>query len=112
MSETASAAKTGTTNSNKDGWFVGYTKYYTTSVWVGYDIPAELPGLTGASYPGEIWYDYMENLHKELPYADFVAPLGTGNDADAESGTDVTEGNAAENDTTGDNTAPAEEERR
>ena len=117
LSETASAAKTGTTNSNKDGWFVGYTKYYTTSVWVGYDIPAELPGLTGASYPGEIWYDYMENLHKELPYADFVAPLGTGNDADTESGTDVTEGNAAENDTiendtTGDNTAPAEEERR
>ena len=117
LSETASAAKTGTTNSNKDGWFVGYTKYYTTSVWVGYDIPAELPGLTGASYPGEIWYDYMENLHKELPYADFVAPLGTGNDADAESGTDVTEGNAAEsdtieNDTTGDNTAPAEEERQ
>ena len=117
LSETASAAKTGTTNSNKDGWFVGYTKYYTTSVWVGYDIPAELPGLTGASYPGEIWYDYMENLHKELPYADFVAPLGTGNDADAESGTDVTEGNAAENDTiendtTGDNTAPTEEERR
>ena len=117
LSETASAAKTGTTNSNKDGWFVGYIKYYTTSVWVGYDIPAELPGLTGASYPGEIWYDYMENLHKELPYADFVAPLGTGNDADAESGTDVTEGNAAENDTiendtTGDNTAPAEEERR
>lgn len=112
LSETASAAKTGTTNSNKDGWFVGYTKYYTTSVWVGYDIPAELPGLTGASYPGEIWYDYMENLHKELPYADFVAPLGTGNDADAESGTDVTEGNAAENDTTGDNTAPADEERR
>lgn len=112
LSETASAAKTGTTNSNKDGWFVGYTKYYTTSVWVGYDIPAELPGLTGASYPGEIWYNYMENLHKELPYADFVAPLGTGNDADAESGTDVTEGNAAENDTTGDNTAPAEEERR
>ena len=89
LSETASAAKTGTTNSNKDGWFVGYTKYYTTSVWVGYDIPAELPGLTGASYPGEIWYDYMENLHKELPYADFVAPLGTGDVA--ESDTDVTE---------------------
>ena len=115
LSETASAAKTGTTNSNKDGWFVGYTKYYTTSVWVGYDIPAELPGLTGASYPGEIWYDYMENLHKELPYADFVAPLGTGDVA--ESDTDVTEGNAAENDTvendtTGDNTAPAEEERQ
>ena len=28
------AGKTGTTNDQKDGWFVGYTRYYTTSVWV------------------------------------------------------------------------------
>ncbi len=33
------AGKTGTTNDQKDGWFVGYTRYYTTSVWVGYDMP-------------------------------------------------------------------------
>ncbi|MCR5468102.1 MAG: transglycosylase domain-containing protein, partial [Lachnospiraceae bacterium] len=36
------AGKTGTTNDNKDGWFVGYTGYYTTAVWVGYDMPREL----------------------------------------------------------------------
>ena len=48
------AGKTGTTNDNKDGWFVGYTRYYTTSVWVGYDMPKELPTLKGSSYPGNI----------------------------------------------------------
>lgn len=76
LTDTPSAGKTGTTNSNKDGWFVGYTKYYTTSVWVGYDIPQQLPGLTGSGYPAEIWNEYMQQLHEGLPYADFVAPLG------------------------------------
>lgn len=73
LEETASAGKTGTTNYRKDGWFVGYTKYYTTSVWVGYDIPQEIPTLTGAGYPAEIWYSYMKELHKDLPYAKFVS---------------------------------------
>lgn len=73
LEETASAGKTGTTNYRKDGWFVGYTKYYTTSVWVGYDIPQEIPALTGGGYPAEIWYSYMKELHKELPYARFVS---------------------------------------
>lgn len=76
LKSTASAGKTGTTNSNKDGWFIGYTKYYTTSVWVGYDMPKKLPGLTGASYPAAIWNDYMTQLHAELPYAKFISPAG------------------------------------
>lgn len=74
---TASAGKTGTTNSNKDGWFVGYTKYYTTSVWVGYDMPKELTGLKGSSYPASIWHSFMTVIHEGLPYADFIAPAGT-----------------------------------
>lgn len=65
------AGKTGTTNSNKDGWFVGYTRYYTTAVWVGYDMPRELENLKGATYPGTIWKDFMEKLHQGLPYIDF-----------------------------------------
>ncbi len=79
LKSTASAGKTGTTNSNKDGWFIGYTKYYTTSVWVGYDMPKQLPGLTGASYPASIWNDYMTQLHADLPSADFVLPAGSTN---------------------------------
>ena len=38
-----SAGKTGTTNDKKDGWFCGFTPYYTTAVWVGYDSPKQLP---------------------------------------------------------------------
>lgn len=88
LSGTASAGKTGTTNSHKDGWFVGYSRYYTTSVWVGYDIPRELPDLTGSTYPAAIWHDFMEELHTGLPYAPFVAPLGSQTDVGAQDGTD------------------------
>lgn len=66
------AGKTGTTNDNKDGWFVGYTGYYTTSVWVGYDMPKELPGLTGSSYPGRIWKNFMEQVHAGLEPINFL----------------------------------------
>lgn len=61
------AGKTGTTNDSKDLWFVGYTKYYTTSVWVGYDIPRSLAGLSSSATPLGIWKTYMESLHKGLP---------------------------------------------
>ena len=69
------AGKTGTTNDHKDGWFCGFTRYYTTCVWVGYDIPKKVDGLTGSSYPGQIWKQYMNAIHegltpmKFLPYA-------------------------------------------
>ena len=66
LSDMACAGKTGTTNDNKDGWFVGYTPYYTTSVWVGYDTPRTLTGLTGASYPGQIWQTFMLKIHEGL----------------------------------------------
>ncbi len=63
LSHTVSAGKTGTTNATKDGWFVGYTPYYTTSVWVGFDMPKTLQGLAGATYPGRIWHNYMDEIH-------------------------------------------------
>ena len=66
-----SAGKTGTTNENKDGWFVGYTPYYTTGIWVGYDSPRWLKGLTGSAYPAEIWNTYMEEIHSGLPVKNF-----------------------------------------
>ena len=69
------AGKTGTTNDNKDGWFVGYTPYYTTSVWVGYDIPKEVPGLGGGTYPGKIWHSFMSWLHDGLEPVNFIHPM-------------------------------------
>ena len=59
----ACAGKTGTTNDNKDGWFVGYTEDYTTAVWVGCDNVRRLSGLAGSSYPGEIWQRFMQEIH-------------------------------------------------
>ncbi len=71
LSHTVSAGKTGTTNDKKDGWFVGYTPYYTTSVWVGLDIPQSVSGLQGASYPGTIWHTFMEEIHTETMNREF-----------------------------------------
>lgn len=63
------AGKTGTTNDSKDLWFVGFTKYYTTSVWVGYDIPKSLAGLAYTATPLGIWKTYMDSINNGLPLA-------------------------------------------
>lgn len=63
------AGKTGTTNDSKDLWFVGFTKYYTTSVWVGYDIPRSLAGLSYTATPLGIWKTYMDSINNGLPLA-------------------------------------------
>ncbi len=75
LGEIPVAGKTGTTNSNRDGWFVGYTSYYTTSVWVGYDIPKEVPGLKGSTYPAKIWNEFMAQLHEGLTPVPFKKPV-------------------------------------
>jgi len=63
------AGKTGTTNDNKDAWFVGYSKYYTTSVWIGYDMPIQMVGP--GAYTSAIFKQFMTTLHNDLPIVDF-----------------------------------------
>lgn len=72
LEEMPCAGKTGTTNDNKDGWFVGYTRYYTTAIWVGCDLPKTVESLGGSTYPVNIWHNYMEEIHKGLPPLDFL----------------------------------------
>lgn len=60
------AGKTGTTDNNTDGWFCGFTPYYTTSVWVGYDTPQSTRGLWGSTYPGGIWSRFNREIHEGL----------------------------------------------
>lgn len=74
LDNTISAGKTGTSNDKKDGWFVGYTPYYTTSVWVGYDLPQTVDGLSGSTYPGAIWKDYMNIIHTSDMTNSFYTP--------------------------------------
>lgn len=68
------AGKTGTTNSNRDAWFCGYTGYYTTAVWVGRDDNGTVKDMTGSSYPAKIWVQFMENIHGGLEPLDFTVP--------------------------------------
>lgn len=65
------AGKTGTADDRKDGWFVGYTAYYTTAVWVGCDLPKKIEDLSGSTYPLSIWKSYMDTIHAGLPLVDF-----------------------------------------
>lgn len=66
--------KTGTTSDNKDGWYVGFTKYYTTAVWVGYDTPKEITTLARDRYPVKIWQSFMNDVHKDLTPEDWTRP--------------------------------------
>ena len=96
------AGKTGTTNEQKDGWFVGYTKYYTTAVWVGCDMPKEMDDLMGNTYPGRIWHEIMVELHKSLPESDFISYEDTRLPVDSEENAleeDNLEEDTIENDT-------------
>ena len=66
------AGKTGTTNDHKDGWFCGFTRYYTTTVWVGCDYPKAIQNLSGSTYPAQIWKAYMTAAHENLTSLDFL----------------------------------------
>lgn len=68
------AGKTGTTSSNRDRWFCGYTKHYAAAVWVGYDQPEQIRVNTGN--PAAImWRKVMQPIHDGLP----SEPLYNGN---------------------------------
>ncbi|MEZ4316520.1 MAG: transglycosylase domain-containing protein [Myxococcota bacterium] len=57
----ALAGKTGTTNDEKDAWFIGYTNDVITAVWVGFDQPAPLGvSSTGGRTALPIWMEFME----------------------------------------------------
>lgn len=72
----ASAGKTGTTQNWADAWTVGFTPYYTTAIWFGFDRPGNSLGLelTGATLAGPVWGDFMREIHADLPSRDFVRP--------------------------------------
>lgn len=72
ISNAICAAKTGTTNENKDVWFVGYSTYYTTAVWCGYDNPKEINDGYGTTCSGNIWSQFMTYLHTDLESKDFL----------------------------------------
>jgi len=57
------AAKTGTTDDNRDSWTVGYTPQYTVGVWVGNNDNRPMPDITGITGAAPIWHAIMEYIH-------------------------------------------------
>jgi penicillin-binding protein 1A len=83
------AGKTGTTQDHYDAWFVGFTDYYTTAVWLGdpnEQVRIEFPdygsrgwsgsgrGGFGGELPAEVWGVYMGMIHETLEPAPFAEP--------------------------------------
>ena len=62
------AGKTGTSNANRDAWFVGYTPQLVTGVWVGNDNFSPMNGVTGGMLPAEIWKRFMTPALKNAKY--------------------------------------------
>ncbi|AKH43828.1 penicillin-binding protein 1A [Altererythrobacter atlanticus] len=69
------AGKTGTTSSNKDGWFVGFSSGITTAVWMGRDDARAVAGLSGGRAPARAFAAYMRYAVKDRPVEKFDTDL-------------------------------------
>ena len=65
------AGKTGTTSSNKDGWFIGFSSGLTTGVWMGRDDARTVPGLQGGTAPARAFHDFMAVAVARRPVEQF-----------------------------------------
>ena len=69
--------KTGTSNKARDAWFVGFTPYWVTGVWVGYDDSRPLGRReSGSSTALPIWIDVIAAAEKDKPNIPFPVPSG------------------------------------
>ncbi len=61
------AGKTGTSQDNRDGWFIGFTNDLVVGVWVGRDDSEPVEGLQGGGMPARIWRDFMIGAYSAPP---------------------------------------------
>jgi len=69
------AGKTGTTSSNKDGWFLGFSSGITTGVWMGRDDARPVPGLQGGTAPARAFAQFMRVATAKRPVEPFDTQL-------------------------------------
>lgn len=69
------AGKTGTTSSNKDGWFLGFSSGLTTGVWMGRDDARSIGGLEGGRAPAQAWAAYMRVAVSNRPVENFATEV-------------------------------------
>ncbi|MBS6646770.1 MAG: transglycosylase domain-containing protein [Clostridiaceae bacterium] len=71
----SNAGKSGTTTSNNDIWFVGYTPYYTAGIWAGCDNNQKLNSKNGGtSFHKDIWRKIMTRVHEGMTDPGFTVP--------------------------------------
>ncbi|MEO0533922.1 MAG: penicillin-binding protein 1A [Cyanobacteria bacterium P01_A01_bin.123] len=69
------AGKTGTTDSQRDVWFVGYVPQLATAIWVGNDDYSPLgSGATGGGVVAPVWRDFMQQALEDVPAESFRNP--------------------------------------
>lgn len=69
------AGKTGTTSTNRDGYFVGFSSGITTGVWMGMDDNSRVPGLSGGRAPAQAFAAYMRYAVRDRPVEEFDTDL-------------------------------------
>ena len=71
------AGKTGTTNDEKDVWFIGFSPYLVVGVFKGYDKPRHIADrATGGALAAPIFRDFMKVALADKPPVDFIPPVG------------------------------------
>ncbi len=70
------AGKTGTTDDYRNAWFIGYTPYLVTAVWVGNDDNSPMVRVVGATVPTRIWRAFMRVAVERYPPDDWAEPPG------------------------------------
>ena len=82
------AGKTGTTSSNKDGWFLGFSSGLTAGVWMGRDDNRPVPGLQGGHAPARAFADFMRVALAKRPVtalsSSSLETMGNGGEPDTE----------------------------
>ena len=69
------AAKTGTTQENRDAWVLGYTPTLSVGVWVGNNDNTSMTKQgAGISAAGPIWHEFLAKVLKDTPVEDFLQP--------------------------------------
>ncbi|MEF8824164.1 MAG: PBP1A family penicillin-binding protein [Desulfohalobiaceae bacterium] len=71
------AGKTGTTDEQKDAWYMGYSPYLLTGIFVGFDEPRPMGKYeTGSRAASPIWVDYRKDVESDYSAQDFTKPRG------------------------------------
>jgi membrane peptidoglycan carboxypeptidase len=68
------AGKTGTTQDNRDAWFVGFDGRLVAGVWVGYDDDRPMRNVTGGGLPSRIWREFMQTTPPPAPQVAAAEP--------------------------------------